>query len=205
MAQVTVRVNDRPWNIACGEGEEEHVRQLAARIEQQVERLSRGAGNYGDPRLLVMAGLVLAHEADESKAVAEPPTPAPVEAPSAEPSPDLTTREEALDRREAELTEVETRLELWHKELTSQASAVERGAKAIEKQKGELEARARALDEAEAALTRQREDLAEREQATRVAAETVQRSIDAHTDDVARSLEGAADRIEAVATRLDRP
>lgn len=62
MAQVVVRVNDRPYTMQCGDGEEEHLAELAQLIDREVVKLKRSVGQVGDSRLLLMAGLVIADQ-----------------------------------------------------------------------------------------------------------------------------------------------
>lgn len=66
MAQVVVRVNDRPYTMACGEGEEEHILELAELLDSEVMKLKRSVGQVGDIRLLLMAGLTIADQLAEA-------------------------------------------------------------------------------------------------------------------------------------------
>lgn len=62
MGQVKVSINDRSFTIACGDGEEDHVRELAAHVSKHVTDLAEQVGQVGDARLLLMAGLMIADE-----------------------------------------------------------------------------------------------------------------------------------------------
>lgn len=62
MAQVTVLVNGRNYTLACEDGEEEHLTELAAFIDSRVVELGRSIGQVGDARLMLMASLVVADE-----------------------------------------------------------------------------------------------------------------------------------------------
>lgn len=66
MGQVKVSINDRSYTVACGDGEENHVRELAAYINKHVTGLAREVGQVGDARLLLMAGLLVADELSEA-------------------------------------------------------------------------------------------------------------------------------------------
>lgn len=66
MPTVIVRVNDRPYNIVCDEGEEAHLTELASLISGEVDKLKKSFGQVGDSRLLLMAGLVVADKLDEA-------------------------------------------------------------------------------------------------------------------------------------------
>jgi len=62
MAQVSVRINGRHYQVACEDGQEAHLQKLAAYIDERVAELVRDVGQVGDARLLVMAGLLIADE-----------------------------------------------------------------------------------------------------------------------------------------------
>lgn len=66
MGQVTVAINGRPYDIACDDGQEEHVRGLASYLDERVTELVGGMGQVGDARLLVMASLLIADELVEA-------------------------------------------------------------------------------------------------------------------------------------------
>jgi cell division protein ZapA len=67
MAQVTVAVNGRDYDLTCGDGEEAHLLELASYIDGKITAL-RGAGvNLSDAQLLLMAGLVIADELSDAK------------------------------------------------------------------------------------------------------------------------------------------
>jgi cell division protein ZapA len=62
MAQVSVRINGRHYQVACEDGQEAHLQKLAAYIDDRVSELVRDVGQVGDARLLVMAALLIADE-----------------------------------------------------------------------------------------------------------------------------------------------
>ncbi|MGE5538096.1 MAG: cell division protein ZapA [Gemmatimonas sp.] len=66
MGQVTVNVNGRAYDIACDDGQEEHVAGLASYVDDRVAELARSIGQVGDARLLVMASLLIADELVEA-------------------------------------------------------------------------------------------------------------------------------------------
>ncbi len=68
MAQVNVTINGRQFRMACGDGEEAHLMQLAEDLDQRISRLRLRFGEIGDTRLTVMAALTLADELAETKA-----------------------------------------------------------------------------------------------------------------------------------------
>jgi cell division protein ZapA len=52
-------VNDRPYAIACDDGEEAHLRELAAHVDAKVRELLDTVGQVGDARLMLMAALLI--------------------------------------------------------------------------------------------------------------------------------------------------
>jgi cell division protein ZapA len=62
MAAVNVVVNGRNYSIACNDGEEDHLRSLAAIVDAKLQDLVRLVGQIGDGRLMLMAALLLADE-----------------------------------------------------------------------------------------------------------------------------------------------
>jgi cell division protein ZapA len=66
MGQVKVSLNDRSYTVACGDGEEDHVRELAAYMNKHVTALAQEVGQVGDARLLLMAGLLITDELSEA-------------------------------------------------------------------------------------------------------------------------------------------
>jgi cell division protein ZapA len=67
MPQVSVTINGRQFRMACEDGEEEHLAQLAADLDNRISRLRTRFGEIGDTRLTVMAALTLADELSETK------------------------------------------------------------------------------------------------------------------------------------------
>jgi len=68
MAQVDVVINDRSYPIACDDGQDGHLTQLADYVDKRVQELVSSVGQVGDARLLVMASLLIADELSESLA-----------------------------------------------------------------------------------------------------------------------------------------
>ncbi len=65
MGQVSVTVNGRSYSVACDDGQEDHVRELATYIDGHVTELSGSVGQVGDARLLLMASLLVTDELSE--------------------------------------------------------------------------------------------------------------------------------------------
>ncbi len=68
MAQVTIDVNGRTFQVGCEDGQEQHLRDLAAAYDIHVRQVSQSMGQLGDARLLVMGALLLADELSEARA-----------------------------------------------------------------------------------------------------------------------------------------
>ncbi|MEQ8369686.1 MAG: cell division protein ZapA [Alphaproteobacteria bacterium] len=65
MAQVSITINGRAYEIACDDGQESHLQELGRYVDSRVAELSGALGQIGDARLLVMAGLLIADELGE--------------------------------------------------------------------------------------------------------------------------------------------
>ena len=62
MAQVDVSVNGQSYRIACEDGQEDRLVDLAAMVDEKVLELVNQIGQVGSNRLLVMAALIIADE-----------------------------------------------------------------------------------------------------------------------------------------------
>jgi len=93
LGQVTVRVGGYSHPVSCEDGQEAHLIALAAEVDRRVASVKTMGGSYGEPRLLLLAALLLADEVHDLKVevaqaragVAPPPGAAPVPAPAADP------------------------------------------------------------------------------------------------------------------------
>jgi cell division protein ZapA len=66
MSQVTVTINGRQFRMACEDGQEDHLLQLAADLDRRIAKLRNSFGEIGDTRLTVMAALTLSDELAET-------------------------------------------------------------------------------------------------------------------------------------------
>ena len=62
MPQVTVTIDGKAYRMACDEGQEEHLMELATRFDVYVTHLRGSFGEIGDQRLTVMAGVMVLDE-----------------------------------------------------------------------------------------------------------------------------------------------
>jgi cell division protein ZapA len=84
MAQLTVRVNGRDYPIACADGEEEHVGQLARYLDARVREVVQQVGQLGEMQVLLMTALNIADDLAEAVTrLEEQPPPAAQAAPAA--------------------------------------------------------------------------------------------------------------------------
>jgi cell division protein ZapA len=60
--QVSVKINNRTYQVGCEDGQAEHVERLASYLDRRVAELAGEVGQVGDARLLVMASLLIADE-----------------------------------------------------------------------------------------------------------------------------------------------
>ena len=65
MAQVTVSIDGKAYRMACEEGQEDHLIELATNFDQYVGQLKTQFGEIGDLRLTVMAGIMVMDELSE--------------------------------------------------------------------------------------------------------------------------------------------
>lgn len=67
MPEVSVEINGRKYRMACEEGQEEHLTNLAERFNGLVENFKGSVGEIGDNRLTVMAGIAVLDELNEAE------------------------------------------------------------------------------------------------------------------------------------------
>ncbi len=65
MAQVTVTIDGKAYRMACEEGQEDHLTDLAVRFDRYVGHLKGQFGEIGDLRITVMAGIMVMDEISE--------------------------------------------------------------------------------------------------------------------------------------------
>ncbi len=62
MAEVTIYINGRSYDISCDNGQEGRIVDLASYIDQRLQQISRSGAAYNDAHLMVLTSLVLADE-----------------------------------------------------------------------------------------------------------------------------------------------
>ena len=65
MSQVAVTINGKSYRMACDAGEENHLYELAQKLDGYVSHLKGSFGEIGDQRLTIMAGIMVVDELSE--------------------------------------------------------------------------------------------------------------------------------------------
>jgi cell division protein ZapA len=66
MAEISFNINGRQYPIACEDGQEEHVTQLAAYVDRRATDLAGEVGPVGSAQLLIMVSLLVADELSDA-------------------------------------------------------------------------------------------------------------------------------------------
>lgn len=65
MADVTIEVGGRRYDVTCRDGEEDQLRRLARLVDEKAAQARAAVGNATEVRQLLLAALLLADELDE--------------------------------------------------------------------------------------------------------------------------------------------
>lgn len=98
MASVEVEIAARKYSVACRDGEEEHLRSVAAIVDGKAQDAAAALGSLSESRQLLFASLLLADELKEHRSGQAP-------APLAELSPAMVDALERLALRAERLAE----------------------------------------------------------------------------------------------------
>ena len=71
MAKVNITVNGRRYALGCDDGEEERLLVLGQKLDNRVKELANQFGQIGDLRLLVMAGITMMDELEDTDNLVE--------------------------------------------------------------------------------------------------------------------------------------
>lgn len=105
MAKVSITINNETYDIACADGEEQHILNLAGAVDAKVGELVAAIGQAGEARLLAMAGLLMADELADLKANG------PAEAPKPTSTVDEERLAQALDAMAARIETIADTIE----------------------------------------------------------------------------------------------
>ena len=67
MAQVSVNIAGRVYRMACEDGQEPHLEQLAREFDAKIAEMKSSFGEIGDQRLTVMAAIAMADDRSEAQ------------------------------------------------------------------------------------------------------------------------------------------
>ncbi|HEX8574023.1 MAG TPA: cell division protein ZapA [Allosphingosinicella sp.] len=76
MASVEVEIAARKYSVACRDGEEEHLRSVAAIVDSKAQDAAAALGSLSEARQLLFASLLLADELKEHRS-GQPPAQSP--------------------------------------------------------------------------------------------------------------------------------
>jgi cell division protein ZapA len=99
MAEVTLTIGGRAYRLACRDGEEDDLRAAGGLLESRVASLMDAHGAVAEPRLLLMAALLVSGELLERKSTDARLTPFPTE--DSDPARHLARYEALAARAEA--------------------------------------------------------------------------------------------------------
>ena len=75
MAEVTLEIGGRPYEVACRDGEEEHLMKLGRLVDARAQDAGRAMGQMTESRQLLVTALLLADSINEQPANAAAPQP----------------------------------------------------------------------------------------------------------------------------------
>lgn len=79
MAQVIITINDREYPIACENGQEARIMQLAQILDQKAQMLKSFSGKISENMLLAMIGILVADDLFEARKSVAASAPVPVQ------------------------------------------------------------------------------------------------------------------------------
>ena len=65
MAHVDIQIGGRQYELACRDGEEEHLRSIARMLDRKAADVSQSMGGLNEARHLLLAALLLADELND--------------------------------------------------------------------------------------------------------------------------------------------
>jgi cell division protein ZapA len=85
MAQIEVVIASRKYTVACRDGEEEHLRALAAVVDKRAQDAAAALGHLTESKQLLFTSLLLADDFKESSAAVQTSAAAPTAPPPPDP------------------------------------------------------------------------------------------------------------------------
>jgi cell division protein ZapA len=78
MANIDIEVAGRRYSVACRDGEEEHLRSVAAEVDRRAKDAATALGGLTETRQLLFAALLIADDIKDIRAGAGIPDPQPL-------------------------------------------------------------------------------------------------------------------------------
>ena len=67
MANVNIKFNGKEFLLSCDDGQEEHLQELAAHLNEKFDNLKSSLGNLGENKLLLISSITIMDEYFETK------------------------------------------------------------------------------------------------------------------------------------------
>lgn len=67
MAEISININGRSYGIACDDGQERRVRELASYVDSRLREIARAGAATNESHLLVLTSIILADEIAEAR------------------------------------------------------------------------------------------------------------------------------------------
>jgi cell division protein ZapA len=67
MSALRIVIGGREYQVACDDGEEPNLKNLARLLDERVRELGGGTGRINDSQLMMLAGLMLTDELEDAK------------------------------------------------------------------------------------------------------------------------------------------
>ena len=99
MASVEVEIAARKYSVACRDGEEDHLRSVAAIVDNKAQDAAAALGSLSEARQLLFASLLLADELKEHRSGQPPAPPAQLDPAMVDALERLAQRVESLAER----------------------------------------------------------------------------------------------------------
>jgi cell division protein ZapA len=109
MASVEVEIAARKYSVACRDGEEAHLRSVAAIVDSKAQDAAKALGSLSEARQLLFASLLLADELKEQRS-GQPQAPQAQAVPAARAEPDPAIAD-ALERLAGRIESLAEQLE----------------------------------------------------------------------------------------------
>jgi cell division protein ZapA len=77
MANIDIDIAGRRYNVACADGEEDHLRSVATLVDRRARDAAQALGSLTETRQLLFAALMIADDLKDARAGAGIPEPEP--------------------------------------------------------------------------------------------------------------------------------